>query len=1030
MNAAPNMLFSGKVIFAARILAASIAFAHQPVLAAKPTITLPPIELDIPAQSLQSALIQLAIQSQSSIIAPTNLVDGKTTQAIKGRYQLEQALRQILGDNNLRYRFSEDRRSVSIIAAPKKATPEPPPNQPEAPRQQIFEQLVTVGSRLPRSRIGHPLNSITPVSSIHFDNTAANGTVSITDTIRDLTINNGSAFINEQNNLAGTVQFNIRGIGFASTLALINGRRSGKSGLSDNGGAFFFDISHIPLNMISRIDVQKDGASAIYGSEAVGGVVNIVTRKGFSGLELSGSYTDASNESGNVSLALGDWEDESGYNLYINYFRQNRNNRTDFPWLTERLSHTDDLQNTVLASAAGSPGTYRQATFNTDTGLASEVASELAFPDPDCIEAGGVLRNSNCLHIFADQNSVLHEKRQLQIFAEANYQLNDATLIFTEVGFNNGRINRTRGPGNFNNGLVADSGRIFIPSDHPFNFFTAGSQPGELIYIDPSQWDNAIHNAVDLSCQCRVLGNEFNGVNSPEDRISDNDFARALIGIEYELGDSISFSASYLYSSSQWDLSTPFNYSAPVVNQLILNGRFNPFGTRIASPELISPKDNISRAGLSDDVFEVLRERDNTSTRQDQQVVDISITGEAFSLPAGTAGFALGTQLRREDFTLLNDPKRLNGTGGLRGTLNNISGQQRSWAYFAELMIPAASTLDIQLALRGENYNLESASDIGPKVAMRWEAQPWLALRGSFSRSFQAPSLRQISEARSASIINDPARPNPVTGELECTDSSRGGNTSSRTVGDPDLNSQLARNLSFGAVFTPTDESHIVLDYWQIDYRDLIVQDEGASQIVTNDCLDDGIPNDPRIERSAGGNILLVTSNFINSGELLASGFDISARHTATLSGGELELGLEASLVDEFLFDPANGDPIVNGAGSRNSLNRFSSVPELRANASLHWHSDYIYSSATLRYISDYENDQDNNSRIPSFVTLDLQFGVQIPSEFGDSQITLGINNVADRDPPSLGINQRPGYDPAVHDIRGRQLLVAFKHKF
>ena len=988
------------------------------------------VEVNIPRQPLHSALIQLAIQSGQSIIAPSEIMAGKLSPSLRGSYPLSRALELLLKQSGLDFQFSPNGRSVLVVAASPAKTVTPPEEQQTAGRGFILEELVTVGSRIPRGHILRLSDSMAPVVSIDFNTIGAAGTTSFTDVIRNLTSNNGSPIINEQNSLAGALQFNLRGVGIASTLTLINGRRSGKSGLSDTGGNFFFDIGHIPLNMIERIDVQQDGASAIYGSEAVGGVINIVTRKGFNGLELSGNHTNASNQTSTLSFTSGSWGDRGGYNIYANYFRQGRNDRTDFDWLTERLGHTGDLENSVFFSAAGAPGTYRQAQVDPVSGLIREINADLPFADPDCETAGGLLRNSNCLHSFLGQNSVLHEKRYLQLFSEATWKISDSTTFFSEVGFNDGRINRTRGPGNFNNGLIAGSGRIFIPASHPFNFFVEGDTPGELEYIGPELWDNELHTAIDLSCQCRVLGAEFNSPNEIADRVTHNDFVRALAGIESQLSEELTLSISYLRSTARWDLSTPFNYSAPVVNDLILSGQFNPFGTRIANPELLSPKDGISIAGLSEEILAVLQERDFESARQDQQVLDAVFTGSLTSLPAGDIGFALGTQMRRETFQFINDPKLVAGTGGLRGTLNDVDGTQRSWAYFAELLIPLSDSFDMQLALRHEDYNLEAANNTDPKISLRWQQSDSLALRGSYSSSFQAPSLRQITEARSASIISDPASLNSQTGELECGGSSSDGNTSTLIRGNTDLNSQQAKNLTLGIVITPSDNTSLIADYWKIDYRDLIVPDQEAAEIVSNDCRDDGIPNDPRVIRSAGGNILTVTSDFINSGELLASGMDLSINHTQAVGNGDIGFNLTASYVERFRFDPQDGGPVIEGAGSRNALNQFNSIPQWRANANLSWRSERFYSSATIRYISSYRNDQNSNLAIDSHTTLDLLAGVTLNNDWGESEVVFAINNITDQDPPSLGVGQRPGYDPTVHDIRGRQMVLAFKHRF
>ena len=175
-----------------------------------------------------------------------------------------------------------------------------------------IDEVVVTGSYIKRS--GYDGKS--PIQIFDKEKLSAMGAQNMIDVANNLTINSGSRFTNETGTLTGTSQFNIRGLGTGSTLTLINGRRGGIATVADAFGNQFFDVNQLPLAMIERIDFQTDGASATYGSQAVAGVANIITRKGFEGLELSGRYQDASNSSFEINLASGLKTDRASLNLY------------------------------------------------------------------------------------------------------------------------------------------------------------------------------------------------------------------------------------------------------------------------------------------------------------------------------------------------------------------------------------------------------------------------------------------------------------------------------------------------------------------------------------------------------------------------------------------------------------------------------------------------------------------------------------------------------------------------------------------
>lgn len=920
-----------------------------------------------------------------------------------------------------------------------------------------LEEIVVTGSHIRRSS---SFESKAPIQVIDSTTLARIGASQPVDVLKTLTVNSGSGLYNETNNQAGTVQFNVRGLGFGSTLTLLNGRRAGIAPVADASGTDYLDINQFPVLMIERIDVLTDGASATYGSQAVAGVANIITRKGFEGLELQADYRDSSNETWSVSTAVGRAFDKGHFNLYATYYGQTRNDRTDFPWLVDRIDGAGDLSNSRLISSTGSPGSYRLAVDDGNGGL---TRSGAVFRDPDCEAAGGVLRNDNdslCRYHFADQVSVIGGEERLQVFTEFDWEFNDNIKYYNESSWSRNIITRSQGGATFNTGN-ATGGGIIIPGSHPFNFFIEDpDSPGNLAYIGPDAWDPAIHTAVDLICQCRPFGAEANGPNRESfaelygDQSIRRQFnnVRLLNGFELELPYDWFGNISYSFAESTRTSTSGFNYISDAFNQLVLDGLYNPFGTRLSNPGLISPKDGTSDAFNDPLTVQQFNGTAVSTARATEHVVDAIFSGDLFETDMGVIGFAFGGQYRKTSISDIGDSLSDAGEANEASRSFPVEGDQDVFAMFAEAVVPFQDWGELQLAVRREDYGGNIGSTTDPKVSLELRPTDWLSVRSSWGTSFQAPTVRQTATASSSAFINDPASPGPGPANAVCTDLGLNNNIVVSVVGSPDLQPQSANSFNLGFVVQTQKGFSFSVDAWQYDYTDLIAQSEGAQAIVNNDCDDDGIPNDPRVIRDGGGQLRQVNTEFINIGEVKTNGLDFAMRYDYDAGDiGQFVFDAKASWVNKFSVD-TTGDGVRNfdGVGSRNFRNSFAPMPEWRGNVSASWFNDIHFANITVRYIDSYLNDNSNNATVASMTTVDLQYSVTLPELIGDNDttITIGANNVFDVDPPALrrndangnlitreddpiGFIDRPSYDDRVgHDIRGRILYVRVKQSF
>lgn len=895
-----------------------------------------------------------------------------------------------------------------------------------------MDEVVVTGSHIKRS--GYSGKS--PIQIFDREKMSAIGAQNLIDVANNLTVNSGSRFTNETGSLTGTSQFNIRGLGTGSTLTLINGRRGGIATVADGFGNQFFDINQLPLAMIKRIDFQTDGASATYGSQAVAGVANIITRKGFEGLEISGRYQDTSNSAFEINLASGLKTDRATLNLYATIYNQTQNFRTDFDWLVERIHGDGDLSKSRLISSTGSPGTYRMAITNPD-GTIDRFGS--SFTDPDCEAAGGIMKSGTCRHSFADQVSVIPEETRYQAFSEFEYDIADDVTFFTEVSFSHNEVARVSASPLFRNGLVSNL-NIFVPGDHPFNFFVANNDDNGLIYIGPENWDPNIHTAVDLACQCRPFGDETNR-NSPSGLPNQNnytyDYYRGALGLEWDINDNWNLSTSYVYALSTRNFLSDIGSNAAALNKAVLEGRFNVFGTSKANPTLVSPKDGVSVAANDQAVFDEVIHKARNFTRTEQQVAEAVISGSVAELAAGPVGVAVGAQYRHEEYFFEPDSLSSKGLANNRDGSSSQEGVSNVYAVFSETVIPITDSLEIQAAIRREDYGGTVGATTDPKLAARWEATDNIAIRASFGTAFQAPSALQTGESFGVAFLDDPI--SLVNGDLVCTDTGVTNNVSIRTAGSDSLSPTSANSVNLGVIVQPMDGMSISVDFWNFNYSDLIAQDANAQTLVSDECggvAPGGTPNfDSRVTRTAEGNVRQVQLSFINTGSVITNGLDINFNYGLdTGETGHFTFGAEASYVNKFDVETIDGAEIIHGAGNFNNRNAFKAMPKWRANVRMGWLLGDHSANIALRHISSYNNDQtssDLDDRVDSYTAVDLRYSFLYEYANGSAtQISIGANNVFNTDPPSLGIGSRPGYDQTTHDVRGRVLYISARQVF
>ena len=865
------------------------------------------------------------------------------------------------------------------------------------------------------------------------------GTVKLQDLFKGLTVNSGSQIANRQSALQGVSQFSLRGLGIGSTLTLINGRRAGLSPVSDDTGQLFTDANAYPVNMIERIDVLTDGASATYGSEAVAGVVNVITRKNFEGAELTGEYRTSTHDSLQLGAAVGHGFERGHFSTFVSYLNQGGNFRGDIDIISEA-----DSTGTAFDNGVGNPNNPDiGAVFLSGTGgsgriaLAQDLGSgfERVGPDvvdPDCIASGGVdLGDGRCRYNFIDQRRIIAEEDRIQVFSQLDYELTDRINLFTEASYSRNQITDAiggavlRDGGGFEN--TQFDGGFLVRGDNVFNNFVSDGA-GSIRLATAAELADPNTQFADVITRQRPLGAAFDGECESADDIfcaADittvfNNF-RIAGGFDYELNENWIFNTSVTYSDNSYSRAQERDFDGILFQEAIDNGSFNPFASAIVDPTGLA-RDGVTLLGNTQQDIDSFSTTVIQQGRVTQLVAEAILSGATgLELGGGEVTAAVGAQYRDLGFEFTPDGRQQVGRDGRAEVVGLVPRtKQDVYALFAEANLPLLEQLEAQVALRFEDYGNLGGSTVDPKVSAKYDINDQFAIRGSWGTSFQAPSIRQVSGAVGTAGVTD-----PTTGTNESF------NVAVFTSGSPNLESQSASNFNIGAIYKADWGLNISGDFWTYNYNDLILPGGSAQSIV--DAVAAGTLPDNSVQRDSSGQLNAVFTGFENRGDAEAQGFDINARYSPEWwSFGDMTFDASTTVVTKFTSTEFAGlDGEGDLLGSRNNANAFGSVPDFKFNLGATLGLDAHTANVSLRHIGSYTDDQ-NGEPIDGQTTIDARYTVQVGELFdlplAGTSLTFGATNLFDVDPPRIAA--RPLFDTEVHDPRGRQLYVGFRQNF
>lgn len=847
-----------------------------------------------------------------------------------------------------------------------------------------LEEVVVTGSYIKSS----PTDGASPVDVVDRSYIEELGPVTISDITRNLTVNSGSENVPDSftsGATQGTSNVNLRGLGLGSTLVLVNGRRNTLAGAAANDGSSFVDTAMIPVTALQRVEVLKEGAASVYGSDAVAGVVNYITQTDFVGTELGVHYQstgDDSQEDRQITFLHG-WESGStNVVLAAEYLDRTPLSSSARPELTENAISGLGNSFVLLGFLVGQP------TVTVDSGPYAGTWNGVggSVPDANCVENDGLILpqpngTERCGFLYGPRFNVVNEEERKHFYGNVKHMFENSTEFNAEIMWANVEV-----------------------FDNP----QSPSYPA-LSYLDtpilPGQAGNPF--GVPLIWLGRPLGSSFPSPNAPRD----NEHLRVSFELDGMVGD-LHYNTALTHSAyDAWGLQ-PDTSTSRFTD--LINGVGGPDGNQ--SWDLFTPANN------SQALVDFIAAEQITDTNTSLTVFDFVVDGDL----GGTASFAAGVQFRHETLEVLrNEESRVefNDAGDLvkpadllfLGGGINVDEDRSAYAAFAEVAWDATQDLEFRFAGRFED--LESGSTFDPKVSARFQATDNLVLRASASTSFREASLAQ-KNAASVSLqgIQDfDSAGNPV-GDAVFIRIAQNGN--------PNLEPEEATNLNIGAIWEPVDALRMTLDYWAVDYENVITIESAQGKVVAD-------PTQADVKRNQNGDLVGVTTNYFNAAAVDTDGVDLNAEYFFP-SSDLGEFSVRMALTHMFSYEiPVNGAS-TDVVGLFNHDNFARSLPETKANGTLRWFKGQHNASLTTRYISSYETTRaappaGYSQNIDSHLTFDLQYNYEFEISELATRLTLGVFNATDEEPPQVWDGVNFSYDPRQHDARGRMYYLQLK---
>ncbi len=953
-------------------------------------------------------------------------------------------------------------------------------------QEQVIEEIVVVGSQIRGAQITEAL----PVSIISDVDIEALG-VNSGDELLEYMAEQGQNYFSESENISGGVNsargdigaFNLRNLGTGNTLVLLNGRRMVNSAAyqtEEVGGSFVpvntVNVQSLPITGLRRAEVLKDGASAIYGADAVAGVVNYVLKNDFEGFRVrvrADDYESIGRNDQRITLEWGDVLNggQTRVGAFFNYFQRGRVNSQDDPrWANSdfrsRVSDPAFATTTFRNNSANSSyGQYDIRGSISGTGLSGTITDSRGefetYPSGDsrCAfeinsQVCGAPDGQNTYRYNLNDNRDLYsELERSNLYGYLEHDFSDTLQAFSEFTWYYSDTNTTRHP----SAPLSAVAKLRIAPDAFYNPLGACGSPNRLP-------DSVIGTDVPCSGLPLELDN-YRFTQVP--RVVDVD------------GDTFRFVGGLRGSIDEWDWEAAFTWSRADRTDVTHNRISNTLMTEALNDTTsagFNPFAPLSGSNIERTLVDVTRKNEQEFTMVDFKISNADI----FELPAGQVGFVAGIDYRDESFSDDRDPRldgqivftdvRGNSFPFLSDVVNSSptsdsSGDRQVTSIFAELQIPVIENLDVQAAIRYENFSDIGNTTVG-KVAFGYRILEPLLIRGSWSEAFRAPNLVTINEAQVARsntrsdfgcLFIDP--------EEDVLDCSYGIQRTAQ--GSRSLQPETSENTSFGLVFEPVDGLTITFDRWKIEKDDTIglfgEENHIALDLLLRIQAGDGncgaIAGNPAVIRTSDieadaaplfapagicpfGEVSRVDDQYANLDKRIVRGHDFAVYYEFESPIGNFDLRYAGTRLDEYQQESSGVASELVAAKASGVLPAsvpvvgFSNLIGRDGNAKskdtfrARWdYGDWGAAATVLRYGDFVQELRDGRDfPIPEMTTINLSVDYDLNVAGVDSRVRVGVNNIDDERAPLA--DDSFGYFADQHRDLGRYYYLDLQFDF
>jgi iron complex outermembrane receptor protein len=897
--------------------------------------------------------------------------------------------------------------------------------------QEVIQRVEITGSSVKRvdSETALPVQVL---SKQDIARTGATSTEDLLSSISSLSSSGSTVGATGSGNTTyGLSSISLRGLGSDRALILVNGRRlaafAGGSGASVN-------VNAIPLAAIERIEVLKDGASGVYGSDAIAGVVNFILSRNFKGVEISGEYGSPTesgggqNQKASIAGGFGDLEKDR-YSVVLSasfekektlYGRDRSYAKTANlpPYTTATATGQGNIEGALI------PGAFpndRVPGFGTSPGTG--YGSPLAAAN-NCEGVQNVLSPTKttkgapyCAFDSAPFVALIPDKKLANFSGNVAFKINDDHQLFADALYSQTTVTNTI--------QASPVRRSFLVTDD--QFAVQGVDPALILYpSNPAYQSIAVPYLTaqggaaaaligkPLAITSRVF--DFGGRQTHD--VADQ--SRLVVGAKGTVLKQ-DYEIAYSYNQSKVEGSVPSGYFSQVAYAKIINNpanNWNPWAPGGVQTGALA--DLLKTAQYSGSTLK-------STSRSD--IFDAKLTGDVFKIDDRSIQYAAGLQSRRESFN--SQPSAALSAGdiaGLGGAVPPVDRNRTINSVFGELTIPILKSLEADIAIRNDNYNDVGAST-NYKASARWQPSKSVLFRGSFGTGFRAPTLTDLYQPQTVGTsagFND-----PKTGQTNVQVNSLSG-------GNPNVTPEKSRQASLGVVLSPVKSFSIGVDAFKINVKDIIAT-PSAQEVVSG--FRAGDPAYASLVTLSGNDIDSIKTILSNLGVAKLAGYDVFAAYRNNFSFGKLDVALNGTYFDKYDQTSAggvlyhkvgttvdrDGNPVI-GADITGGV-----VLRWKHSLSATWTKGAWATTLVQNYRTGYEVGHDLNDNrvfIPSEEIYDLNVAYK-----GVKNLTIsaGVKNLFDKG-PSIYVpvsNQfQSGFDINQYDPRGRFAYISASYLF